>query len=124
MTISDIQRKLDFYNRPLADTERSWIKTRGMVIYENDFLKVIRVDSSNKWVAEDEMEKMWSIIFSAKKDFTRLPTYRALQTIINVSVTPVTRGSLKGNYGIRIYGMKRDPDAAIIKSILDFIFSK
>lgn len=44
--------------------------------------------------------------------------------MIDIEITPVTRGELKGNYGIRIRNMKKEPGAEIIEMILDFIFSK
>ena len=66
---------------------------------------------------------MWSVIYNQKKSFLGLPGYRDLQKVIDIKVTPVTRGSIKGCYGLRLYGMKKDPDITIVKTILDFIFT-
>ena len=121
MTAFDLKARLDNYNQ--CETQRSWIKTQGLLSYENEYLSVVRVDSSNKWVGQDKMEKMWSIIFVPKKSFISLPNYRTLKSVIDITVTPVTHGKLKGYYGLRIYGMKRDPNENIVKEILDFIFS-
>ena len=119
MTAQDIKNMLDNYNR--CKTERSFVMRQSMV-YDNEYIAVVRLDSSNKHTGMGTMGKMWSIIFDQKKSFLSLPRYRALRGVIDIRVTPVTRGSIKGYYGLRIYGMKRDPDVAIVKIILDFIF--
>ena len=69
------------------------------------------------------MEKMWSIIIELKKDIRRLPKYQELTRILDIKLTPVTRGELAGAYGIRIYGMKKEATSSIIYDILEFIFS-
>ena len=61
-----------------------------MVKFENDYIRVCRVDSSNKWVNEFDMEKMWSIIIDLKKDFTMLPNYIELASVLNIDVTRKT----------------------------------
>ena len=119
MTAQDIKNMLDNYNR--CKTERSFVMGQSMA-YDNEYIAVVRLDSSNKHTGMGTMGKMWSIIFDQKKSFLSLPGYRALRGVIDIRVTPVTRGSIKGYYGLRIYGMKRDPDVAIVKIILDFIF--
>ena len=55
---------IDNYN--IGETLRAWTKRDNLVIFENDYISVCRVDSSNKWVGVNEMEKMWSIIFYLK----------------------------------------------------------
>ena len=121
MTAQDVKRMIDNYN--IGETLRAWTKRDNLVIFENDYISVCRVDSSNKWVGVNEMEKMWSIIFYLKKDFTMLPNYVELAKILNISVTPVTRGKLEGCYGIRIREMKQEPDRDIVLTILNYIFA-
>ena len=58
-----------------------------------------------------------------KKDFRLLPNYREISKILDIRITPVTKGELQGCYGIRIYGMKKEPTSSIIYDILNFIFS-
>ena len=120
MTAQDIKNMLDNYNR--CETERSFVMGQSMA-YDNEYITVVRLDSSNKYTGMDPMGKMWSVIFDQKKSFLSLPGYRALRGVLDIKVTPVTRGSIKGYYGLRIYGMKKDPDVAIVKTILDFIFA-
>ena len=121
MAAQDIKALLDTYNRSIM--QRTWIKNKNLIEYENEYLSVLRVDSSNNWISDHDMVKMWSIIFDLRKNFTSLSTYQSLQNVLDIKITPVTRGQLTGNWGIRIYGMKVDPDSKIIKTILDFIFS-
>ena len=68
------------------------------------------------------MEKQWSIIIDKKKDFTSLPNFSLLKEQGILTLTPVSKGENKGCFGIRLYGMKKDPDEGIIKKLLDFIF--
>ena len=120
MTAQDIKNMLDTYNS--CDTERSFTMGQPMT-YSNKYISVVRLDSSNKYTGTNSMGKMWSIIFNLKESFYALPGYRALRSVLDIQITPVTRGSIKGCYGIRIYGMKKDPSVAIVKTILDFIFT-
>ena len=124
MTYTELSQKLFYYKT--NTTSRAWTKTREVVRFSNDYLTVKRLDSSNKWLGEphqSEMEKMWSIIVDIKKDFRFLPKYRELLQLLEIKVTPVTRGELEGCYGIRIYGMRQEPRATIIYDILNYIFS-
>ncbi|MGN0813059.1 MAG: hypothetical protein ACI4MQ_06100 [Candidatus Coproplasma sp.] len=105
----------------------AWTKTDMLLVnYENQYVSVIEVASSNKWLGEPHnslMDKMWSIIVDVKKDFTNLPTFRSLlQAGLNLGITPVLKGKHKGKFGIRIYGMKKEPNQHLLKELLDFIF--
>jgi hypothetical protein len=120
MNINKLKNELDAYNN--GTTIRSWIMRSNMMVYDNDYISVVRIDSSNKWVLQNQMIKMWSIIFKQKKDFTHLSNYQQLSRLMNVAITPVTKGTNKDCFGLRIYGMKHEPDTEIIKNILDFIF--
>lgn len=121
MNIITLKQTIDSFNN--CQTERSWTKSKIMLNYENEYIKVIRIDSSNKWIGTNSMIKMWSIIIEEKKDFVHLEKFFEISSVIDIEITPVCKGELKGNYGIRIRNMKREPNAAIIKTILDFIFS-
>ena len=99
----------------------SWKKLKGFS-YNNDYISLVRIDSSNRWVTPTEMEKQWSIIIEKKKDFTLLPNFSLLKEQGLLTLTPVNNGANKGCFGIRLYGMKKDPDEGIIKKLLDFIF--
>lgn len=127
MSANELKREFDAYNRGIGATP-AWTMTKEMVIgYSNEYISVVRIDSSNKWLGEPHaslMGKMWSIIVDIKKDFTRLPTYKALlQEGLNIKVTPVTTGRNKGKYGIRIYDMKMEPNQRLIKALLDYLFN-
>lgn len=99
----------------------SWKKLKGFS-YDNDYISLVRIDSSNRWVTPIEMEKQWSIIIDKKKDFALLPNFSLLNKEGILTLTPVNNGENKGCFGIRLYGMKKDPDEKIIKNLLDFIF--
>lgn len=101
--------------------DRRWKKSQKFS-YENDYIELVSLDSSNKWLSSTEMEKQWSIIVDKKKDFTSLPNFSLLKERGILTLTPVSNGANKGCFGIRLYGMKKDPDEEIIKKLLDFIF--
>lgn len=101
--------------------DRRWKKSQKFS-YENNYIELISLDSSNKWLSSTEMEKQWSIIIEKKKDFTSLPNFSLLKEQGLLTLTPVNNGANKGCFGIRLYGMKKDPDEVIIKKLLDFIF--
>lgn len=64
MTAQDVKRMIDNYN--IGETLRAWTKRDNLVIFENDYISVCRVDSSNKWVGVNEMEKC-GVLFSILK---------------------------------------------------------
>ena len=108
-------------------TNRSWTKNDNPFNFENEYIKVFRIASSNKWTGNKEsgfMSKMWSIIIDIKKNFENLNNFQLLKTFLNITITPVTKGKFKGYYGIRIYDMRQEPNNHIIHSILNYIFNK
>ncbi|MGX3045503.1 hypothetical protein [Helicobacter sp. T3_23-1056] len=120
MTLEQLESMIANYDSGTMD--RTW-DSRQDFSYANEYIIVVAIDSSNKWIEENQMAKMWSIIFQMKQDICLLPKYKELQKILNTKITPVTSGKNKGCYGIRIYNMKQEPKADIVKVILDFIFS-
>ena len=119
--ISDLVAKINSFKNGNAD--RRWKMKNQELIFDNEYITVIRVDSSNKWISSTEMEKQWGIIFEMKKDFTFLPKYKELTSRCDIAVTPVRSGKNAGCYGLRVYKMKRDPDEEILTDILNYIFS-
>lgn len=105
-------------------TNRNWKKTDSMLVYENEYIKLLRVDSSNHHIDNGKMSKMWSLIVKIKKDFRRLPHYCDLTRYYDIRVTPVRSGEMEGYYGIRLYDLKKDPNPLIVKTLLDFIFEE
>ena len=94
--------------------------------YENEYVKVLRIDSSNKWVGkphDSDMDKQWGIIIEIKKEFTHLVNYKTLSSKMDMQITKVCKGVNSGKHGLRIYHMAQNPNKEIIKQILDFIFS-
>ena len=106
-----------------GNADRRWKMKDQELVFDNEYITVVRVDSSNKWVSSTEMEKQWGIIFIMKKDFTHLPKYKELSSHCDIAVTPVRTGKNAGCYGLRVYRMRRDPDEKILTEILDYIFS-
>ena len=124
MTINELSQKINTYKSSI--TSRAWTKTKNVIYFNNDYINVRRLDSSNKWLGAphaSEMEKQWSIIIDLIKDFEYLPKYRELSQLLDIKLTRVTKGELTGCYCIRIYGMKQEPTCAIIYDILNYIFS-
>ena len=119
--LSDMIAKINSFKNGNAD--RRWKMKDQELVFDNEYISVVRVDSSNKWVSSTEMEKQWGIIFVMKKDFTHLPKYKELSSHCDIAVTPVKTGKNAGCYGLRVYRMKRDPDEKILAEILDYIFS-
>ena len=121
MKITDLMNKFKAFDS--GETVRSWTKDPKMICYENEYMKCVRIDSANKHIPNNKMIKQWSILFEKKKDFSSLPAYKELKANMNVKITPVTRGELKGFWGLRIYNVHQEPKYEMIKDILDFIFS-
>lgn len=119
MTLEQLKALLQKHNNGVMD--RTWDSKQGFS-YTNEYISAVAIDSSNNWVSKDEMIKMWSIIFKMKKAIHFLPKYKELQKILSIDITPVRKGQNKGCYGIRIYNVKQEPNADIVKNILDFIF--
>ena len=47
--------------------------------YENEYIKVLRIDSSNKWQGvphQSDMDKQWGIILNVKKNFYHLQNFQ------------------------------------------------
>lgn len=108
-------------------TNGSWTKNDNSFNFENEYIKVLRIASSNKWTGDKEsgyMSKMWSIIVDIKKNFENLNNFQLLKTCLNITITPVTKGKFKGYYGLRIYDMRQEPNDYIIYSILRYIFNE
>lgn len=120
MTLVEMINELNKYK--VGTTERSWKMKAQTISYSNTYLKVVRIDSSNKWVSANEMTKQWGIIFEKFIEFSSLPNYVELAKKIDIKITPVTKGLNKGCFGIRLYNMKADPDEKIVRSLLEFIF--
>lgn len=122
MDISELLQKIKPYKTGTAS--RSW--TKNSIYFSNEYIEVKRLDSSNKWLGKphaSEIEKMWSIIIDIKKNFCLLSNYRELLKVLDIRLTQITKGELKGYWGIRIYGMKQEPTVDIIYDILNYIFN-
>lgn len=122
MEIQDLLKKLENYRNSYTD---QYVVMDDTFEYENDFIKVIRVDCSNKAGGENVRGgKQWSIICDIKKSFTNLNHFLLLRSALGgrISVTPVSRGSCKGYFGIRIYDMAKAPTQTIIYDLLHWIF--
>ncbi len=115
----DILDRLSFYKE--GETTHGW-KSFQDISYENEFISLISVGSSNKWLSDGGMDKQWSIIVKPKQDFSSLPNFMSLRNKNIVSFTEVRRGENVGCFGIRLYEMSKDPDEEIIIDLLNFIF--
>ena len=101
--------------------DRRWEKAQKFS-YVNEYIELVRVDSSNNWLSSTEMTKQWSIIVHKKKEFTTLPNCILLEEHGFLKITPVQNGENAGCFGIRLYGMKKNPNEGIVKRLLNYIF--
>ena len=84
MTLAEIINELNKYK--MGTTERSWKMKSQSISYSNAYLRVVRIDSSNKWVSVNEMTKQWGVIFEKFNDFSNLPNYVELAKNINIKI--------------------------------------
>ncbi len=56
MNIKTLKQTIDSYNN--CPTEHFWKMSKQMLNYENDYIKVLRIDSFNKWTGQNSMIKM------------------------------------------------------------------
>ncbi len=121
MQISELNTKMSLYM--VGETDRSFVDDQ-MMRYKNEYIMLRRVASSNKWVGVNTLIKQWSIIYSLQKPFGYLQNFRELNKYFDIKITPVSKGEFKGCWGIRIYGMTKNPDRQIVNELLDYIFQK
>ena len=124
MTVEELIRRISQYKVGGAEP---WImKDMGPLInFENDYIRVLRFDSSNKTGSYGvDNGKQWGIIIELKRDFRHLPNWIRLQEGLrnDIAVTRVTKGINRGNYGIRLYRMSKNMDREIIEDLFDVIF--
>ena len=122
MQLIDLIKELDYFKN--KGTVQSW-KMSDAISYNNAYIDVLRIDSSNKAGGSSVQQgKMWSIIVDIKKDFTSLPHWIDLCKHYgkDINITPIKTGKLTGYFGIRLYNMSKDPTEKIIVNILDYIF--
>lgn len=128
MDIKDLIKHIEDINN-ISHTDRKVTvgKKRIPIEYENDFIKVIKIETSNKWLdpqTKTKMTKQWSIIYSLKKQFAHLSGWiNLVKSSIRIKNTPVRSNSNYTQYGIRIYDMKSEPNTEIITMVLDYIFN-
>ena len=121
MTYEVLASALDSFKA--GSTDKSWRMDRTAIRFENEFIRLVRIDSSNHWISATEMEKQWGIIIEQKREFLSLPGCRKLMDYYGMKVTPVRTGKNKGCFGLRFYNMKQDPTSEIVVNVLEFIFN-
>jgi len=104
-------------------TEQRWTMDNYRLI--NDYINVIRIDTSNKaGGAEVKQGKQWSIIFERTTDrlLEELMTFKELaQKSGYIKITP--RINYPNQYGIRFYHMAKNPNIKILDTIFDYLFN-
>jgi hypothetical protein len=124
MELSELIRKLESFKG--GGTQQSWIMVSPLpkVYFENEYIKVLRIDTSNPHGGVNvKSAKQWGIIIEIKKEFFLLPNWKKLKEKMknDIKVTP-RRGYPPNQHGIRLYNMSRDPNNEIIEELLTFIF--
>lgn len=120
MNISDLLKLLELYKE--GQTEQRW--TMDDYIFENDYIRIVRIDTSNKAGGSNVKQgKQWSIIFE-RPTILRvedLRTFKELQKKTGyIKVTP--RVNYPTQYGIRIYKMSKNPDIRILDNFFSYLF--
>lgn len=118
-----IFEKIDSFRS--GETDQHYRKDLSPV-YENEYIKLVRIDSSNRFGGKEVIcGKQWSILFELKQSFSSLAGWKKLQNYYrdDIRITPVKSGALAGCYGIRFYRMASNPTDQIIVDILNFIFA-
>jgi len=104
-------------------TEQRW--AMGDYKYRNDYINVLRVDTSNKaGGSKINQGKQWSIIFERTTNLLLedLARYKELVQLSGyIRITP--RIGYNGQYGIRFYNMTKNPDTEILNNLFDYLFT-
>lgn len=122
MNVNELLFELKYFKEGL--TEQRW--TMDDYIFENDYIKILRIDSSNKAGGSSVSQgKQWSIIFERTSHLflEELPTFKKLVTESGyIKITPRLR--YPNQYGIRFYKMAKNPNIKILNHILIYLFSE
>ncbi len=122
MTTDEIYAKLLYFKH--GETEQFW-KKEPMIPFDNDYITLIRVDSSNKAGGSSVKQgKQWSLIIDLKRSIIGFDTWRRLKSKMGdeLTITRVTKGENIGKYGIRLYQMSKNPTPEIVDELLKYIF--
>lgn len=121
MNLNELLLELSKYKEGL--TEQRW--TMDNYIYQNEYIKVVRIDTSNKAGGSNvEQGKQWSIIFERTTDLflEELETFKMLQSESGyVKITP--RKGYQNQYGVRFYHMAKNPNIKILNKIFKYLFN-
>jgi hypothetical protein len=120
MTLIEFEELLNQYKGNF--TQQSW--TKFDFEYENEYIKIIRIDCSNKTGGETVAGgKQWGIIFEfGERDFRQLKKWKELiSKCNNIKITP--RRGYKDQYGIRFYNMSLCPDENIVNAFIEYLFN-
>ena len=124
MKLNELVEKINTFKRSHS-TSQSW-RNSVSPIFENEYIKLIRIDSSNNHGGKTASSgKQWSILIEEKKNFQMLENWIILKNEFNetLKITPF-RNRNCGWKGIRFYRMEEDPTNEIVINILNFIFNK
>jgi hypothetical protein len=119
MTLIEFEKLLNQYRGNF--TQQSW--TKFDFEYKNEYIKIIRIDCSNKAGGETVAGgKQWGIIFEfGERDFRQLKKWKKLISKCNyIKITP--RRGYNGQYGIRFYNMSLCPDKNIVNAFIEYLF--
>ncbi len=121
MELYQLLDELSMYKEGL--TEQRW--TMDDYRFRNDYINVIRIDTSNKaGGAKVKQGKQWSIIFERTTNLMLedLITYKNLVKKSGyIRVTP--RVNYPGQYGIRIYNMAKNPNVKVLNNLFSYLFN-
>lgn len=124
MNIETLIAKINLF-KTANGTKQSWRKDQPP-IYENDYIKLVRIDSSNAHGGSKISKgKQWGFIIELKKDFQMLKGWLLLKRELRDTLKITPFRSAKSEWiGIRFYEMEKDPTNEIVIEILDFIFNQ
>ncbi|MDY0278263.1 MAG: hypothetical protein RBQ97_09295 [Acholeplasma sp.] len=124
MKLNDLVDKINTF-KSIHNTNQSW-RNSDSPIFENEYIKLMRIDSSNNHSGKMASNgKQWSILIEEKKNFQMLKNWLNLKREFKdaLKVTPFRKSNC-GWVGIRFYEMEENPTNEIVMDILGYIFEK
>ena len=122
MSLDKLFNELNEYKKGFTDSR--WFMMNH--IYMNEYINVLRVDTSNIVDAKSTIGgKLWSIIFE-RPGGLRIEDLVAYKKLVDkadyIEITP--RRNYENQYGLRLRKMSKNPDFNIIVSILEYLFNE
>jgi hypothetical protein len=120
MTLIEFEKQLNQYKGNFTQQSLTMLDFE----YENEYIKIVRIDCSNKTGGKTIAGgKQWGIIFEYKeRDFRQLEKWKELTSKFkDIEIT--RRRGYKGQHGIRFRNMSLCPDENIVNAFIEYLFT-